>query len=70
MNQQLIENRLEKIETKLAFLEDFLRALQEAALEEKTRLDETRTEQNALKTLLLRLSRDQESPPERRPPHY
>jgi SlyX protein len=70
MDQQHIEKRLERIETKLAFLEDFLRTLQEAALEEKARLDETRAEQTAMKTLLLRLSRDQDGLPNRRPPHY
>lgn len=70
MDQQGIERRLEKIETKLAFLEDFLERLQETAVEGNARLDKMRVEQTAMKTRLFQLSQDMEEVPNRKPPHY
>jgi SlyX protein len=70
MDQQGIERRLEKIETKLAFLEDFLERLQETAVEGNARLDKMRAEQTAMKTRLFQLSQDMEEVPNRKPPHY
>jgi SlyX protein len=70
MDQQGFEKRLEKIETKLAFLEDFTKSLQDAALERNALLDRISAEHAAMKARLLQISRDMEEVPSRKPPHY
>jgi SlyX protein len=70
MNQPDLSSRLEKIETKLAYLEDFLGRLQEAAVAQGGILDRLGTEHTAIKTQLRRISEDLEEFPNRRPPHY
>ncbi|MDR1107751.1 MAG: SlyX family protein [Spirochaetaceae bacterium] len=70
MNQQEFGPRIEKIEIKLAFLEDFLNRLQEEVLERNLLIDKLRLEQRAMKERLLSLSREAEEIPAKKPPHY
>jgi SlyX protein len=70
MDQQGLEPRIEKIEIKLAFLEDFLTRLQEEVLERNLQFDKLRAEHGAMKDRLLLLSRETEETPGKKPPHY
>jgi SlyX protein len=65
-----IEERLEKIETKLAYMEDFLLRLQEEILSRNGDLDRLKGEHGAVKERLLQISRDFEEIPRTKPPHY
>jgi SlyX protein len=70
MDQQGLDRRLERIETKLAFLEDFLTRLQDETVARNTVLEKLSAEHNAIKARLLQLSGELEEIPNRRPPHY
>jgi SlyX protein len=70
MDQQGFEPRLEKIEIKLAFLEDFLARLQEEMLERNNLLAKLSAEHGAMRERLAQLSREQEEIPSQKPPHY
>jgi SlyX protein len=70
MDQQGLEPRIEKIEIKLAFLEDFLSRLQEEVLERNLLLDKLYAEHGAVKARLLQMSQELEEIPNRKPPHY
>jgi SlyX protein len=70
MDQQVLETRLEKIETKLAFLEDFLTRLQDEVVSRNAALDKLSAEHAIMKTRLVRISQDLEEIPNRKPPHY
>ncbi|MDR2786547.1 MAG: SlyX family protein [Treponema sp.] len=70
MVQQDLERRLDKIETKLAFLEDFLTHLQDETVARNAILEKLDAEHNALKARFLQISGDLEEIPNRRPPHY
>ncbi|MDR2743277.1 MAG: SlyX family protein [Treponema sp.] len=70
MDQQVLGSRLEKIETKLAFLEDFLARLQDEVVERNAAMDALKTEHAAMKEKLLQMSRDLEEIPNQKPPHY
>jgi SlyX protein len=70
MDQQDTDKRLEKIETKLAFLEDFLTRLQDEVVTRSALLDKLQTEHGVMKTRLAQISRDMEEIPNRKPPHY
>jgi SlyX protein len=70
MDQQGLDRRLERIETKLAFLEDFLTRLQDETVARNAILEKLSAEHNAIKARLLQLSGELEEIPNRRPPHY
>jgi SlyX protein len=70
MNQQDLEWRLEKIETKLAFFEDFLIRLQDETLAQNAVLEKLGAEHSLIKARLLQISDELEEIPNRRPPHY
>jgi SlyX protein len=70
MDQQILGSRLDKIETKLAFLEDFLARLQDEVVDRNAAIDALKNESTAMKEKLLQISRDLEVMPDRRPPHY
>jgi SlyX protein len=70
MNQQDLDRRLEKIETKLAFLEDFLDRLQDEVVAQNAALERLIAEQGLIKARLLEISGELEEIPNRRPPHY
>ncbi|MDR2110732.1 MAG: SlyX family protein [Spirochaetaceae bacterium] len=62
--------RLEKIETKLVYLEDFLNRLQEEMVERGRLLEKLKGEHGAMRERLRLLSRDREEIPRQKPPHY
>jgi SlyX protein len=74
MDQQDLEGRLvgrlEKIETKLAFLEDFLTRLQDEVVARNALIDTLKAEHRGMKERLLQISRDMEEIPNQKPPHY
>jgi SlyX protein len=70
MDQQVLGSRLEKIETKLAFLEDFLTRLQNEVVARNVIVDSLKAEHSAMKEKLLQISRDLEEIPNQKPPHY
>jgi SlyX protein len=70
MDQQLLTARLEKIEIKLAFLEDFLSRLQEEVTHRNADMDRIIAENAAMKERLLAISQSLEEMPDRKPPHY
>jgi SlyX protein len=70
MEQQTLDRRLEKIETKLAFLEDFLIRLQDEVVARNVQMDTLKAEHSAVKEKLRQLSRDLEEFPNQKPPHY
>jgi SlyX protein len=70
MDQQTVLPRLEKIETKLAYLEDFLNRLQDEVVGRNAALDRLITENTAMKERLQSISRSLEEIPNQKPPHY
>jgi SlyX protein len=70
MDRQVLESRLEKIETKLAFLEDFLVRLQDEVVKRNAVMDALKAEHAAMREKLLQMSRDLEEIPSQKPPHY
>jgi SlyX protein len=70
MDQPDTDGRLEKIETKLTFLEDFLTRLQDEVVTRNALLDKLQAEHGAMKTRLAQISQDMEEIPNRKPPHY
>lgn len=71
-----MERRLEKIETKLAFLEDFIVRLQGEVVERNAGIDAIKAEHAAVKEKVLQISRElsatqfPEEIPNQKPPHY
>lgn len=65
-----VENRLDKIEIKLAYIEDFVGRLQEDFVERNQSLDRLKTEQKAIREKLVSLSQQVEDMPDQKPPHY
>jgi SlyX protein len=70
MDQQVLGSRFEKIETKLAFLEDFLTRLQDEVVARNAVMDALKAEHAAMKEKLLQISRNIEEIPNQKPPHY
>jgi SlyX protein len=70
MDQHLAKARLEKIETKLAFLEDFLIRLQDEVVGRNALLDRLAAENAAMKERLQAISQILEELPNQKPPHY
>jgi SlyX protein len=70
MDQQDLDRRLEKIETKLAFLEDFINRLQDETAARNAVLEKLRNENSAIKARLSQISGELEEIPDRKPPHY
>jgi SlyX protein len=70
MDQQVFEGRFEKIETKLAFLEDFLTRLQDEVVERNSAMDKLKAEHAAIKAKLSHISQEIEEIPNQKPPHY
>jgi len=65
-----VRARLERIETKLAYAEDFLNRLHEEVLLRNALTDRLAAEQAAIKERIVLLSQELEDIPSRRPPHY
>ncbi|MDR2245679.1 MAG: SlyX family protein [Treponema sp.] len=70
MEQEILGSRLEKIEMKLAFLEDFIARLQDEVVARNAVMDVLKTEHAAMKEKLLQISRNMEEIPNQKPPHY
>lgn len=71
MDNQICENRLTTIETKLAYIEDFLNQLQEAVVEQGKSIHLLQKENKLLSARLTELADNMESDiPNRPPPHY
>ena len=70
MAQQDPITRLEKIETKLTYLEDFLTRLQEEVVSRNAVLDRLVTENTAVKERLQFIAESLEEIPNQKPPHY
>jgi SlyX protein len=68
--EHLAEARLEKIETKLAFLEDFLIRLQNEVVGRNASLDRLAAESAAVKERLQAIAQSLEELPNQKPPHY
>ncbi|MDR1031207.1 MAG: SlyX family protein [Treponema sp.] len=65
-----IEERLESLETKLAYLEDFVTELQGTVLEGNAEFDRLKEEHRAMKVKLLHISQEVGTMPQQKPPHY
>lgn len=59
-----------RIETKLAYLEDFLNKLQSIAVEHTESIDRLKSENRALKAKLGEIDDAMQDIPNVRPPHY
>lgn len=70
MDPVTAEERFTRIETKLAYIEDFLQRLQEEILERNRQSDRLEAEQKAVREKLSQLSAELEEIPNRKPPHY
>jgi SlyX protein len=68
--QDGLEKRLEKIETKLIYMEDFLTRLQDEVVARNRDFDRLKAEHEAVKVRLGQLSREAEEIPHQKPPHY
>ncbi len=65
-----MEERLDRIETKLAYLEDFLNRIQETVLEHTAALEQLKRESGAVKSKVSELIDTVTDIPNIRPPHY
>ena len=70
MEDKHIDVRFEKIETKLAFLEDYIQRLQDEVISRNNLLDKLSAEHKALKEKVVQIAMDIEEIPDRKPPHY
>ncbi|MDR3138383.1 MAG: SlyX family protein [Treponema sp.] len=70
INQSEIEERFERLEIKLVYMEDILLRLQEETLSQNQDFDRLKGEHEAVKERLRQLSRDFEAVPQTKPPHY
>ena len=65
------EEKIIQLETKLAYLEDFLNQLQSVAVENSTTIENLREENKLMAQKIRDLSDQMEGDiPNRRPPHY
>jgi len=63
-------DRITNIETKLAFLEDFMNKLQSIAVEHSESIDRLKSENRALRDKLGEVADAVQDIPNLRPPHY
>ncbi len=70
MDRTEVEKRFQTLETKLAYLEDFIARLQDEVLERNEATDKLSAEHEAVKEKLLQIASELEELPNRKPPHY
>ena len=75
MEQSITENdtaeRFERLEIKLAYMEDFVRKIQDVTLEQGKAIDGLKAENKALRQKLAEMVEDRrDTPADTRPPHY
>lgn len=70
MNEE-IENRFVSLETKMAYMEDFLNQIQQVAVEQAKTIEILRKENKIISQRLREISDELEGDiPNRKPPHY
>jgi SlyX protein len=70
MDRDAVEERFELLETKLAYLEDFVGRLQAEVVERNAAVDRLAAEHAAVKEKMLQIASELEEIPNRKPPHY
>ncbi len=75
MDTEELSSRFEKVETKLAYIEDFIQRLQAEVVERNALTERISAEHRAIKEKVINLSRELEELPDRKPidvkpPHY
>jgi SlyX protein len=70
MEDSHIDHRLETIETKLMFLEDFLLRLQDEVVRRNNIIDKLGAEYKAMKEKVIQIAANMEEIPNQKPPHY
>jgi SlyX protein len=65
-----VSNRLQAIEMKLTYLEDFLLRLQDEVVTRNNLVDKLSAEHKALKNKVLQIAANLEEIPNQKPPHY
>lgn len=64
------EERLDRIETKMTYLEDFMTKIQTITVEHTDTIERLRNENRALRAKLGEIEDAVQDIPSRRPPHY
>lgn len=64
------ENHFITLETKIAYLEDFITKLQEVVVQQGTQIEAMRQENNVLSGRFRELQDSLDDIPNRKPPHY
>lgn len=62
--------RMVSLETKLAYIEDFVDRLQATVVDHSGEIDRLKAENRALKTKLIDVEESIQEMPDQRPPHY
>jgi SlyX protein len=70
MEDNMTENRLQTIEMKLTYLEDFLQRLQDEVVSRNNVIDKLNAEHKAIKDKVLQIAANLEEIPNQKPPHY
>lgn len=71
MTENEIAERFERLEIKLAYMEDFMRKIQDVTLEQDKAIDVLKAENKALRQKLAEMAEDRrDAPADVRPPHY
>lgn len=65
-----VDERLDRIEMKLSYLEDFVERLQAVVVEQNRLTEKLQQEHRVLKDKILFLTKELEEIPNRKPPHY
>ncbi len=65
-----IDERLERLEIKIAYLEDFLDRMQSVVIDQSKQIEKLNQEHRVLKGKILFLTKELEEIPNRKPPHY
>lgn len=65
------ENRIENIEIKLTYMEDFLKQIQDVAVQQAKDIERLKSENKMMKQKIKELIEESEGDiPNRKPPHY
>jgi SlyX protein len=70
MDRDAVEERFALLETKLAYLEDFVERLQSEVVSRNAATERLMAEHAAVKEKMLQIAAELEEVPNRRPPHY
>lgn len=65
-----IDERLERLEIKIAYLEDFLDRMQSVVIDQSKQIEKLNQEHRVLKDKILFLTKELEEIPNSKPPHY